>query len=275
MKTRTQLLAAWNALLGAGSPLVEKAALLPEITELLNSTANNLSDAWHLPVVNLRGTPPSPGFYSVGDRFAVAAGASGAYAGKDHHVATATDSGWDFHKPADGSVLLRLQEPHLLLHMVDGALVSRRLPQDQLFRSTGTTSFSSTSLAEVNALSTFALPIGSRRYRVECTLHVKCASADHGLKVGLVGPSCTHLSVTARIPDTTTSEAVGHKGGYGEVAASSTLPFADAPLQVTLTATLDSPSSAEPITPLLATNDGGSPVQLLPGSTLRITDITE
>lgn len=273
MQTRDELLFTFNSLLGAGSGLVTKAAHIGAINKLIDSCTNRVSDSWQSPVKSASNTPPSSGFFNLDDRFIVGPSPTGDWSGKAHHIATATDGGWTFTKPKDGSMIFRTNEPWVFSIMVSGQMHTVRLPTDSLQKITGSSSVSSTALADITGLS--APVLGSRRYRVECVLMVQCGSTTHGLQVGLDGPACTALAITARVPQGATAEVVGHKSQYGAVATSTGFPEENMPVQVTLTATLWNTTEPGWVTPQVATNDGSAPITLLPGSTLSLIDITD
>jgi hypothetical protein len=250
--------------------MLEKAAHLAAIQDLLDSSTNKQSDTWPAPVKYMANTPP--GSPTTGDRYAVGPTPGGAWTGKANYIATANGGGWDFLLPPLGSLILCTDAPDTLLERLSDGLRTLRFTADVSYRQTGTQTVSSTSLQEVGSLSgTLA---SGRSYRLECNLLVQCSSTATGLKVGLAGPTCATLAIHARVPTGAATTATGDVSAYGQVANGGTLPAASSPLLVRMEAMVCGTTATDLVTVLLATNDVGNPITVLAGSFLKVTDIT-
>lgn len=270
METRQQLIDAFTTLLSEAEPAVQKATHLAAVLKLINSTTNKSSDTWQAPVLGYQQVPP--GSPAPGDRYAVAAPGFSTWVGNGNKIATWTGSSWTYNTPPDGSMVYCVFSPLIMVVMINGEWMRVRIPQDQLYRTTGNVTTNSTSLAELGGLSGWVKP--GHRYRVDLQLLVKSTDAAVGLQIGMSGPPCDAVAFTARIPTGNNTEQLAH-GGFGAFTAADTLPASGVPVLITITGVVSNPAASDVITPLIASGSTGVTIVILPGSSMRITDITE
>lgn len=271
METKQNIIDAFTLLLNDSEPAVTRANHLATVLRLLDSYANKMSDSWQAPVKAYQNA--APGAPSTGDRYAVGATAVGAWAGNSHKVATWNGSAWTFTVPPAGSMMACTDMPRNMVAMVSGAMQLLRIPQDLLYRNPGNSTTSSASLVELGDLSGWVKP--GRRYKVELQLLVSSTNAAAGLQIAMIGPTCDAIALTARIPTGTNTEQMAHRGGFGAFTPAATLPESGMPVLVTITGIVSNPAAQDVITPMIAIASGTATITVLPGSTMRITDITE
>lgn len=265
--TRTELGTDLTSLTDPGAPKISKALLKAYLQKLVDSAANLRSDAWLPPVKNLLNTPP--GSPTEGDRYAVGPAPTGAWNGHDSEIAEYTSGSWVFDAVPNNAMVLPTDAPTTALVKQGGVFRPLQLPRE--FRAVTITTASTTSgtLATVPGLS--APVLAGHRYRVEVELVLQAVAPGDTYKAAISHPACTMGAWTLTMPDSAlglTMHSNTIAGGNNFGAAPGTVPF------IVRLAGVFAPSANGTLAASWSA-DGSTAVDVLPGSTIRVTDITD
>lgn len=266
-KTRTDLTTDLATLTNPASPKISKTLLQAYLQGLVDSQTNRRSDTWQPPVKQMLNTPP--GSPATGDRYAVGPAPTGAWDGHDSKVAEYDGSAWVFDTVVNGTLMFAQDLPTVAYLKSEGVFRAIRLPKESYSVTSSTASTTSATLADVPGLA--APVLSGRRYRVEAELVLLAVATSDIYKASIGYPACSMGAWTLTVPDglldsVTKNNNISAGNHFGT--APGTQPY------IVRLAGVFAPSANGNITATWSA-DGGTAIDVLAGSSLRVTDITD
>lgn len=262
-KTRTDITTNLITLADAGQPKISKTTFKTFVQQIVDGYLNRRSDSWPDPVRGLFTAPP--GSPSIGDRYAIAAFPSGAWASNAGDIAEWDGSSWVLTTHPLGTIVQSRQDAEIQWVRIGSRWKALHNSIEEVKTLLSGTSVTGTDLGYINAMQVQNI-LNARIYAVEMNLMCYTTNIGDDYQVSLdypAGTACWQLLLPGEPVRSNNDITADHSG---------TSPNALTPFMVTVKGVI-SPTADGSIHPYVSGGSGTS-LYLLRGSSIKVTDIT-